>query len=243
MRSTEQLGKAAAILAALLGLVTSAAGAAQEHALSLEEAIARGLERNEGILIERESLAVARAAASGAEGAYDPRLEVEGGALRLLRMPARIGQATEPFGSYAVPVFARYYPEGIYETATFDAGEIERQRLEVDLVGEAAVAPLPFGRLRLGVGRRRRADGSRIPLGAKCFANSHRYDLRPVLPLPVQVEIDTSPACNGPTTASLHGPQPAGSSTAPACRKVSSSPSEDIRFSVRSEPGAKNRRT
>lgn len=105
MRSTEQLGKAAAILAALLGLVTSAAGAAQEHALSLEEAIARGLQRNEGILIERESLAVARAAASGAEGAYDPRLAVEGG-WRRVSQPVNSAFSGAPAGAASPTVEA-----------------------------------------------------------------------------------------------------------------------------------------
>jgi len=45
-------------------LAETAAGA--EHRLTLDEAIRLALQRNEGLLIERESLAAARAAVSGA---------------------------------------------------------------------------------------------------------------------------------------------------------------------------------
>lgn len=51
-----------------------------------------------------------------------------------------------------------------------------------------------------------------------------RAPKRPGLLL-VAVEIDTSPASSGPTTASLQGPHPAGSTTAPAPIRSASSPS------------------
>lgn len=47
--------------------------------LTLEEAIARALEKNEGILIERAGRAAAAAAVEGAGGAYDPLLAVSTG--------------------------------------------------------------------------------------------------------------------------------------------------------------------
>jgi outer membrane protein TolC len=51
----------------------------QERPLTLDEAIKLALEKNEGILIERESLTAADAAVGGAKGAYDPVLELGGG--------------------------------------------------------------------------------------------------------------------------------------------------------------------
>jgi outer membrane protein TolC len=57
--------------------VATAAGA--EHPLTLNEAIAMALEKNEGLLIERESLTAAGAEVDGARGAYDPILGVDGG--------------------------------------------------------------------------------------------------------------------------------------------------------------------
>jgi outer membrane protein TolC len=60
-----------------LGLpVETAIGA--DHRLTLDEAINLALQRNEGLLIERESLGAAKAAVSGAKGAYDPLLELDG---------------------------------------------------------------------------------------------------------------------------------------------------------------------
>jgi len=56
--------------------IESASGA--EHALTLDEAIRRALEKNERLLIERESLTAATAGVSGARGAYDPIVEVDG---------------------------------------------------------------------------------------------------------------------------------------------------------------------
>jgi len=52
---------------------------AAERPLKLEQAIALALERNEGLLIERESLAAAKANVTAARGAYDPLLELQGG--------------------------------------------------------------------------------------------------------------------------------------------------------------------
>jgi len=67
-------------LALLLALGSSAAStaAAAEHRLTLDEAVRMALQRNEGLVIERESLAAARAAVTGAKGAYDPVLGLDG---------------------------------------------------------------------------------------------------------------------------------------------------------------------
>jgi len=66
----------------LLAFVSMEAANAAERPLTREEAIALALEKNEGILIERESLASAESAVTGAKGAYDPFLELQGGWLR-----------------------------------------------------------------------------------------------------------------------------------------------------------------
>jgi outer membrane protein TolC len=66
-------------LAAALTSLPAAAAAAAERPLTLDEAIAMALANNETIVIERQSLAAADAAATGARGAYDPLLEVSAG--------------------------------------------------------------------------------------------------------------------------------------------------------------------
>jgi len=70
------------VYALLLAFVPMEAARAAERPLTLEEAIALALEKNEGILIERESLTSAESAVTGARGAYDPFLELQGGWLR-----------------------------------------------------------------------------------------------------------------------------------------------------------------
>ena len=66
-------------LAVLLVLALSARPArGAEHRLTLDEAVRLALQRNEGLLIERESLGAAKAAVSGAKGAYDPVLGLDG---------------------------------------------------------------------------------------------------------------------------------------------------------------------
>jgi hypothetical protein len=73
--------------ALLLILLTGpVAGAATEHRLTLEEAVALAVDNHEGILVERAAVAAADAAIDGARGAYDPAVE----------LAARWGEATEP---------------------------------------------------------------------------------------------------------------------------------------------------
>ncbi len=69
------------LVAALATLAPQVSGLAlaAEHPLTLEEAIARALETNENIVIERQSLAAARAGVTGALGAYDPLLAFQSG--------------------------------------------------------------------------------------------------------------------------------------------------------------------
>jgi outer membrane protein TolC len=63
---------------ALLPTLASSALAAGEHPLTLDEALRMALQRNEGLLIERESMAAAAATVGGAKGAYDPVLGLDG---------------------------------------------------------------------------------------------------------------------------------------------------------------------
>jgi len=76
----ESLKRIVALAPLLMALGLSAAAAfGAEHRLTLDEAINLALQKNEGLLIERESLAAAKAAVSGASGAYDPVAELDGG--------------------------------------------------------------------------------------------------------------------------------------------------------------------
>jgi outer membrane protein len=59
-----------------LALAVAVPAAAAERPLTLGEAIVMVLEKNEGIVIEREALAAAQAGVTGARGAYDPILEI-----------------------------------------------------------------------------------------------------------------------------------------------------------------------
>ncbi len=64
------------VLSTLASTLTTARGA--DRPLALDEATALALEKNEGILVERESVAAAEATVTGAKGAYDPVLEIDG---------------------------------------------------------------------------------------------------------------------------------------------------------------------
>lgn len=65
-----------ATLLPMLALALAVPVSAAERPLTLDEAIVMALEKNDGIVIERESLAAARAGVRGARGAYDPVLEL-----------------------------------------------------------------------------------------------------------------------------------------------------------------------
>jgi outer membrane protein TolC len=68
----------ALVLAGLAALAPRLAAAqVGVRALTLEEAVALALEKNERIIVERESVAAADAAIVAARGAYDPRLGLE----------------------------------------------------------------------------------------------------------------------------------------------------------------------
>jgi hypothetical protein len=112
-------------------------------------------------------------------------LEVDAGALRLERLPEHFGAATSPFGSFVgVPCFAKSWPLGVYETPEFDAGQVERQRVEVALTCQQPLdAPLPFRAAR------------RPALGP--WAAGQSIDVEPLAPVAAAVEIDTSPTPAG----------------------------------------------
>ena len=75
------------------------ATAAAEQPLSLDQAIDMAIRKNEGLVIERESLAASKAAITRAKGAYDPLLTIEGAWSRTtepLQYPA--GTSTNQIG-------------------------------------------------------------------------------------------------------------------------------------------------
>ena len=128
-------------------------------------------------------------------------LEDDGtGALRLEALPAHFGAATTPFGSFVgVPAFARYWPEGIYLSPEFDAGQVEHQRIEVDLGGAQPIDPdIPFGAChRPALGARRPRDGTPVPLGTRGFASRNSWRATPLPPVDATVEVDTSSTPGG----------------------------------------------
>ncbi|MBP1619316.1 MAG: type secretion outer membrane protein, TolC family [Acidobacteria bacterium] len=78
MRAAPRLTALALALAGLTVLAPRPITAqARVHALTLDEAIALALEKNERIIVERESVAAADAAIVSARGAYDPLLGLE----------------------------------------------------------------------------------------------------------------------------------------------------------------------
>ncbi len=169
----------------------------------------------------------------GAQGWTGPKTHVEpdGGALRLERLPEHFGAATSPFGSFVgVPCFAKYWPEGVYETLPFDAGQVEHQRVEVDLGVEQPVdATLPFGAVRRpALGARRKRDGTTIPLGRRGFASKNSWRLTPLLPPDVHVEIDTSQTAAGPWDG--YRPHVPGTYTFWRCRLRVTVRGDGIRF-------------
>ena len=89
-------------LAPTIALVVALASAAEsaERPIKLDQAIALALERNEGLLIDRESLAAAKADVMAARGAYDPLLELQGGWQKSVR-PANSLFSGAPAGQAA----------------------------------------------------------------------------------------------------------------------------------------------
>jgi hypothetical protein len=127
-------------------------------------------------------------------------LEVDGGVLRQERLPLHFGAAVVPFGSFAgVPCFAKYWPRGVYESPVFDAGQVEHQRVEVDMGAAQPVdAGLPFGAIRRpALGARAGRDEQLVPLGTPTFASQNSWRLTPLAPVDAKVEIDTSPTPGG----------------------------------------------
>src|SRR5437867_7159089 len=87
-----------------------------ERPLRLDEAIRMALQRNEGLIIERESVVSAEASLGGARGAYDPQLELSGGWSR----------STEPVNSaFSGAPAGRFAPE----LKSTEAGAAIRQLL------------------------------------------------------------------------------------------------------------------
>src|SRR5258705_5571726 len=125
------------VLGALLALtLVGAAAYAAERPLTLNEAIDLALQKNEGLMSEREGLAAAKAAVSGASGAYDPLLEIDGG----------LSRSNEPVNS----AFSGTTPDRLApETRSAEGGAAIHQLLPT---GRAVFPPAPGAR---GQGNRR----------------------------------------------------------------------------------------
>jgi outer membrane protein TolC len=91
----------AALFVALALPVGAATGA--EPSLTLNEAIRLALQKSDALLIERESLEAATSAVSGAHGAYDPQLDVDG-SWSQSRQPANSSFSGAPLGQLAPEV-------------------------------------------------------------------------------------------------------------------------------------------
>lgn len=137
--------------------------------------------------------------AGGGFAGTKTHVEVDTGVLRLTAL-GKFGAETDPFGSYeGVGCFARYWPEGTYESSTINLGQVEPQRVELDLGAEQPTdAALPFGAYRVSVfGRRQSPEGDYFALGTRSAAAKRSWRGSPLRPVDMDVEIDTSPTNAG----------------------------------------------
>lgn len=173
MRSTIAFGAPApaAALALLFALAppAPAAAAGEPYELTLEAAIARALERNEGILIERAALAAAGAAVTGAEGAYDPLLGLEAG-WRRTTTPVNSAFSGAPEGELAPTVEAAEASAALTQLLS-TGGELSVSAANARTESDASFDLLsPYYDSRLGVAfrqpllRDRAIDGARLGL-------------------------------------------------------------------------------
>jgi outer membrane protein TolC len=82
----------------LMGLARVAGSA--ERTLTLDEALSMALQKNEGLVVEREAAAAAHAAVGAAEGAYDPLFVLDGGWRRSIE-PVNSSFSGAPVGGFA----------------------------------------------------------------------------------------------------------------------------------------------
>src|SRR5262245_31600247 len=101
----------AALALAVAAAMARPAGAA-DRPLTLDEAFALALAKNEGLTIERESVRAANAGVSGARGAYDPLLSVEGAHSRS-RVPVNSSFSGAPAGQFSPETKSRDLSVGI----------------------------------------------------------------------------------------------------------------------------------
>jgi len=128
-------GRLLGLAGVVAALFAEGAGAA-ERTLTLTEAVTLALQRNEDLVIERHASTAARARLSGARGAYDPRLTLDGG-WRKAREPFNSSFSGAPAGEIAA------------ELETSEAGVSLRQLLPTG--GEIALR---------GSGGRETTDGT-----------------------------------------------------------------------------------
>ena len=96
----ERLVKALASVLLLARALQPGFAMGAERPLRLDEAIRMALQRNEGLIIDRESLVSAEASLGGARGAYDPQLELSGGWSRSTE-PVNSAFSGAPAGRFA----------------------------------------------------------------------------------------------------------------------------------------------
>lgn len=136
----------------------------------------------------------------GSWGGSKIHVETDSGSLRLARLPTPFGAATGPFGDYAgVGCFSRYWSSGTYQTTDTNLGQIETVRLEVQIGADQPTdASLPFGAVRRpALGRRTDRDGQLLPAGARSWSGRQTWQMAPIRPVDLLVEIDTSQSSGG----------------------------------------------
>jgi hypothetical protein len=115
-------------------------------------------------------------------------LELDAGALRSERVPL-LGDLVMPIGDLMFPCSATYWPVGTYETPPFDAGQVEKQRVEAALGGAQPIDDVTIGDLVDPLFRPRTEPP---PLLAR-----NTIAMQPLPPVDAKVEIDTSPTPDG----------------------------------------------
>lgn len=121
--------------------------------------------------------------------------EVVGGELRLAALQP-FGAINTPFGAFdTLPPHSIYWHEGTYETPARDLGQVETERLEVEMASaQPTDVDLPFGAICHPVmGPRVKADGTLVSLGTRGLTSKWTWRGTPLTPVEVLVEVDTSP--------------------------------------------------
>jgi hypothetical protein len=126
-------------------------------------------------------------AASGWPGTAT-HLDQDGGALRSERVPL-LGDLTMPIGELTFPCNASFWPVGVYETPVFDAGAVEKHRVEATLGAAQPIEDMTIGDLVDPLLRPRQEPPP--------FLARNTIAMAPLPPVDAKVEIDTCPTPDG----------------------------------------------